>query len=92
MSFFFSFLSLVAPRLEKEKKLKAIAKARERENYFFLLKRTVQQVQRVLRHGPAAVQRLRGKGTREGVFEPDVADEPSGGRVEDEAGGAGSVV
>lgn len=52
----------------------------------------MKQVQRVLGHGTAAVQRLRAEGPGEGVVEPDVADQAAGGGVEDEAGGAGSVV
>lgn len=53
---------------------------------------TVKQVQRVLGHGTAAVQRLRAEGPGEGVIEPDVADQAAGGGVEDEAGGAGGGV
>ena len=65
-------------------------KSKRKKNVFYSL--TVKQVQRVLGHGPAAVQGLRAERPGKSVVEPDVADQPAGGGVEDEAGGAGGVV
>ena len=64
-----------------------------KKNSFLLFSSlTVEQVQRVLRDGPAAVQRLGREGARQGLVEPDVADEAARGGVEDEAGRARGVV
>ena len=87
--FFFSFSSQRASKGGKKRKTEE-SKTEEKKlekNYL-----TVQQVQRVLRHGASTVQRLRREGPGQGVVEPDVADQAAGGGVEDEAGGAGSVV
>ena len=84
--FFFSFSSQRASKGGKKRKTEEKKKKLEK-NYL-----TVQQVQRVLRHGASTVQRLRREGPGQGVVEPDVADEPPRGRVEDEARGAGGVV
>jgi hypothetical protein len=92
--FFFSFSSQRASKGGKKRKTEESkteeSKTEEKKlekNYL-----TVQQVQRVLRHGASTVQRLRREGPGQGVVEPDVADEPPRGRVEDEARGAGGVV
>jgi len=84
--FFFSFSSQRASKGGKKRKTEEKKKKLEKNSL------TVQQVQRVLRHGASTVQRLRREGPGQGVVEPDVADEPPRGRVEDEARGAGGVV
>lgn len=84
---FFSFSRRGAPRKAEKKR-----KTEEKKKKLGKNSLTVQQVQRVLRHGASTVQRLRREGPGQGVVEPDVADEPPRGRVEDEARGAGGVV
>lgn len=84
-------MSLFFPSSRLEKKNEN--QTRKKKNAFLPLSfLTMEQMQRVLRDGPAAVQRLRREGACQGLIEPDVADEPSGGGVEHEASRArGSV-